>query len=984
MAATAYPPSATEGEAPDPERDRAADGEGGAEAADLPWNRVAVPGFPHKRVWKFWDGKFKYAKKAYEQNEIDWREFLQYLHGSDSAEADPGTAGSTQSRDARFSSQLAWSDFNKLVSFYSNRDPRTTCRPAKGPDWRTLAEATAMFSDRCAHECGDKAQDALAIAEAIGRNHGYVRCNWDHRRWLPIFQHVKGEVYLDPDCEGDVKAARHSIEVSEMSLSSVLADESIPADLRSELREKKDCHRRSRVMREGAITNADADKDYSTDQPWDGESHSDKVLALKIFSRDGVLPGERLKPEDTKEARAGGGPKGGGKPGSMPGLEVVEVDSIHKILKATPEPTDDVPPDPAAVAAIDGRRVYVLMIVGFEKILKVTPWPMDHFDHDEIPYVECRPSVVPGLLHGVAIFRAIRPYLKIINRVIEFWIESERAGAKRIVEVDKNAVQDQTELDKIDSRKLYERVMVDQTGGIKVTEFAGRLTSFKDLLPAMLEMHDNVTGINEAVSGRAPDVEETASAAKMRQDQAVAALSYLENAVQDYHEKKARMRVAALQCYVPKFTVWEPCDACGGRGATMIDTDEGEALAPCEACQMSGRKPGGRPLKKGADWWLPAEQAEAWRDDLSLEEIRSEVIVGVEPGSSRTDYAERRLAMLTMIADRYVVPYMQWGLPNRAQAIIRAQLLATEAPGAEDFVPTVQELQEAAQRQAQMAAEAQAGAGKAGKSPEELQMQAADLHHKQAMEERRVQIEEAKASAEVQIRAAQVDVQNRQVMVQAEQVRAQERTAARNAAQQAAQKQAEMSLKAAESAKPPEVDPVKAAEVEGKLALEEQKLALEAERMEFEREKAAEEAERAERDAARQAEQSERESASAAEQAERDSQREAEQSERDCAAKAAEQESAKALMAEVQAALAEQEKRLTATFREALQEIATAVKTADAVPEKGQDASGGAESPAIQAILKALNAPRRTTILRDKDGRAMGAESVATGPETKA
>lgn len=825
MAATAAPPIAAEGQSEE------GDGEGEA----LPWNRVAVPGFPHKRVFKFWDAKYRYARDAYKQNEIDWREFLQYLHGTDSDAAGAGTP--EKGGNKRFSSQIAWADFNKLVSFFSNRDPRTTCRPAKGPDMRTLAEATAMLSDRCAFECGDKAQDALAIAEAIGRNHGYVRCAWDHRRWLPNFQHVKGELYLDPDCEGDIKAARHSIEVSEMSLSSILADESIPEDLRAELREKKDCHRRSRVLREGAITNADAEKDHGTEQPWDGESHSDKVMALKIFSRDGTLPGERLKPEDKRAAGAGGSGGAGDDPdaprkkGSTPGFEVVEIESIHKILKAKPEPTDDVPPDPSAVASIDGRRVYILMVVGFEKVLKVTPWHMDHFDHDEIPYVECRPNVVPGLLHGVAIFRAIRPYLKIINAAIEFWIESERAGAKRVIEIDKNAIQDETEREKITSGKLYEGILVDQLGGIKVTEFAGRLTSFKDLVPAMLEMHNEVTGINEAVSGSAPDVEETASAAKMRQDQAVAALAYLENAVQEYHSNKARMRVAALQCYVPKHTVWEPCPACGGTAAVMMETDEGEVPVPCMACEMTGRKPGGRPLKKGADWWLPPEQAEAWNDQLSLEEIRSEVIVGVEPGSSRTDYAERRLSMLTMIADRYVGPYMQWGLPQRAQAIIRAQLLATEAPGAEDFVPTVKELEEAAQRQAQMAAEAQAGAGAAkGKSPEELQMQAADLQHKQAMEERRVKLEEAKAGADIQIKAAQVDVQNRQVMVQAEQVKAQERAAQMTAANTA---QANAAKQAAEAA-PEAVDPIKAMEAEGKLDIEQQKLGLEERRMAIE------------------------------------------------------------------------------------------------------------------------------------------------------
>ena len=791
------------------------------EASGPPRNLVARPGFPHKRVSKRWDSRVRYCKDAYKQNEADFREALQWLHGEDKNEnADASGNGSSQSRDAKFSSQVWFADFNKLVSFYSNRDPRTVCRPAKGPETKDLADATAMLSDRCAFECGDKEQDALAIAEAICRNHGYVRCVWDHYRWLPKFPHVKGEVYLDPDCEGDMKAAGYIVEESESSLSDLLADEEIPQSVRANLRKKKDAHRRSRVMREGAITSADVDKDYGTAQPWDdGEAALDKVVCWKIFSRVGVLPGEAIR-DDNKTGDEREAPQSEGVYGddpTKPKIETVERESIHKVLKPPPEVADDVAPTAQAVDPMDaGRRVYILMVAGFDEILKVTPWPMDHFDRDEFPYVECRPSIVPGLLHGATIFRAIRPYLKIINKAIAFWLASEQRGAKRVIEVEKGLL-DTSEREKLESPNMYEVLDVERLGGIKVTEFAGRLTSFKDLVPFMLKMHDDVSGINEAVSGRAPEVEETASAAKMRQDQAVAALSYLENAVQDYHEKKARMRVAALQCYVPRVTEYAPCVHCGGSGAHV----GAPTLMPCPECRGSGR---GKPLKKGADFWLPPQQAEAWRDDLTLDEIRAEVIVGVEPGSTRTDYAERRLAMLTTIADRYVPLFLQQGLYNRAQSVIKAHLQATEAPGAEDFVPSTEELQQAAQamQQAAMAGQQQGGNQK---SPEEMQMAAQAQQHSQMIAEREQSRKEAETQAKLQIEAERLRIQEEDVLTRRQQAESQ--------AQQAAM---------AAAPKPPEepqIDPVKAAEVEGKIALEQGKLELEERRIAIEEASAA-------------------------------------------------------------------------------------------------------------------------------------------------
>ena len=776
-------------------------------------NLVAQNGFPHAKVHKTWDALIKYAKSAYKDNRRDFSDALRDLCGPPKEEAE----GDRPTRDKRFFGPVWSSDFLKLVSFFSHRNPRAAIKAAKGKDMKPLADATAAFSDRSAFETGEREQDALAIAEGICRNHGYVRAGWDRYRWLPTFKYVRGEVMLDPDCEGDIKAAAHGIEEVELPLAVLLSDESIPKAIRDELRMKKDAHRKSRVLREGALAEADAEKDYAASQDWDTTPEMAKVTVYRIYSLVGVCPGMAY----TKDRDTAGDDPADDRPQDrnvMPGFERVEQGpSMHAVLRAPPEVPEDASPEATGFDPLEhGRRVYILMVAGFNKILKVQPWPLDFFDRDELPWVEFRPINIPGLLHGMNIYRMIRPYARVINDAIEFWVASERRGAKRVVLVDENI--SQTELEKLENDEMYAvlKVPAGSMGGLQVKEFAGRLTSFKDMIPFFMKMHDDTTGINEAVTGRAPIVEETASAAKMRQDQAVAALSYIENAVDSYHERKTRMRVAALQRYVERETKYATCEQCEGFGVYRVATPDGEMTVPCETCRGSGR---GRILQKGADFWLEQKHAEAWRDDLSLEEIRGEVIVSVELGSSRTDYAERQVALLTTFIDRWAPIYLQFGLGPELHAAITMHKDALGVSNGDALVPDLEALQQAMQAQQEAAAAAAGGGQKAGKSPEEIQGELQAKQHAAMMAEREAALEEQKAVVDSEYKAAQIDTQRTQAQIQAQSMIA--------VAQIQAQLQRELAqMNAQKPVEAPPLDPNKEVEIASKSEIEHRKLDL--------------------------------------------------------------------------------------------------------------------------------------------------------------
>lgn len=885
--------------------------------AEAPRNKVAMGKFPHARVRRCWeDGRLKYAEAAYKDNLRDYLDALQDLCGPNKSEAE--SEGDQGTKDKKFAGPIFTSDFLKLVSFFNNREPRTTCRPAD-LDSKPLADATAAISDRSAYETSEKEQDTLVIAEGICRNHGYEYSGWDHYRWLPKFPYVRGELMLDPDCEGDIKAARWAILKTEMPLSDLLDDDEVLPAHKAALRDKQECHRHSRVMKEGAITADDAAKSYAKSEEWDGDAGLEKVPVLKIFSRDGLLPGWNTK-ED---------PEAGNDDADVPDSDKGPLDRIqrggspHSVMKPPPEVPEDAAPTAQLFDPQDaGRRVYILMVVGFDKVLKVTDWPMDHLDRDELPFLEFRPIMIPGLLHGMNIYRMIRPYMKIINEAIEFWIASEKRGAKRIIEAEDGL--DPTEMAKLESTNLYEVMKVPRRGMMGTVEFAGRLTSFKEMIPFMMKMHDDTTGINEAVSGRAPEVEETASAAKMRQDQAVAAISYLENAVDAFHERKARMRVAALQRYVPKETVYAPCPHCGGTGVMSVSMMGDMPIPePCQECNGTGN---GRILKKGARFWI-RKQADAWRDDLSLDEIRAEVVVGIEPGSSRTDYTERQLAIATSIADRYVPLYQGLGLPQRMQAVVDMHIRASGISNPDSLIPTVDEVGKAIQ--AQQEAMAAQGQQKAGKSPEEIQADIQTKQHEAAMREREVALEERKAQADVALRSQQIEVQHQQVQAQVIAAQIQADCQRENSERQAAPKQ-------------PVVDPLKAFEVESKVALEQEKLQLEREKCEAEH---------------------------AAKQDENAAGQEQQAHSADMAAQMNEQ---------MTAMMEQHEKRMEQTITAAIRGIATAISSGvgEQAAQEQQEASGadGAAKifKAIEQLKKAMLAPKK--IIRDDMGRVSGVE----------
>lgn len=752
-------------------------------------NRAAAPGFPHKKVRDLWDARIKYAQDADKQNEIDYSDAENWFRGGDRAASDPsGDSPDGSARDSKFTSNRVYGIVTRLVSFMVHQNAKVICAPLKGPALKPFAKATEKLADKAAYEKGYHEQKKKAFVEAILRNHGFVRQGWDHYDWLPVLEWPDGEVRLDPDCGGDETRAGFMVEEVKFRLDDLLEDDEIPEEIREELKDNRDLHHLSRTS--PSKLDKDSEQREKEERVWDKQPGLRIVNGYRIWSRIGLLPGIRdPKGDDSIESvrekpMPTTRPFGQGRLGFNP-------NAYH----VPPVRSTEAPPEAQTSDPFDhGRRVYILMVEGFPKVLKVTDWPMDHYRRDEFPYVQIRLSDLPGDLHGVPFIRAIRPLIVCFDRFFATWVNDKRHGARRIIEADENI--HQTELDKIERGSNWEVIKVPQIGNsIRVTEFGAKDQSYVDLLPALKDMIDNATGDNDVFRGAAGSTQKTATEAEKLYDNTAAALGYLEDAIELFEEKVARKTVAALHRYVPRESTYPGCRTCGvkqkggarGRGPGLVSTGQSifnamtgapePEVIPCPACGILDEATGqmaagtgwdaeafaaGRAIVKGADFWLTEDDAAAWREDLSVEQIRASILVGIKPGSSRRDYREREVARLRD-AGQDIVPFLQalpptLGIPKWL-AYVKEVAETTGIAEPEKLLPTEEEIQAALMEQQQAAMAAEQAKVPMGPPPEEMaaknaaeqqkaQAQAMDFAHRREMEMGKLDIERRRLAIE--------------------------------------------------------------------------------------------------------------------------------------------------------------------------------------------------------------------------------------------
>lgn len=785
---------------------------------------TSLPGFPHKAVHDLWKARVDCGADATKNNRKSYKEAREWFRGGKAEWRFEG-ADSICSPQLRVSANAWYRMVTILISHLSSNDPRVLVEPAKGVEFEPFAKAAQKLAQAAYREQKYRLEIQKALVEAILRNRSYIFQGWDSHRWLPSIRWCEDEVYVDPDSGGDLKNAQWVAEQYTAKLETLLNDPEITDEIKDLLRTTTSAHVNTRDRTpgdDGAPEVLDA-----AVKPWDAQPGFKKVIAYKIYSREGLLPGGQNTDGDSVDET------------DIPAW----MQGVSPFRGGNDRPDDAAPvsqaPDPIDAA---GRRVQLLLVKGIDKVIKATPWHMDHFDRDEFPYVRLQFSWCPDDPDGVTLFQIMRPLFIAKNGIISFAMIDSKLSAQRRIGIDETVVTDEAERAKITNGKHLEAYLKRGPNGVSIDEFGARNPTSLNLLPEIDSLISDTSGVTDVLKGQSGAVEKTKAEAVMLNDSANAALAYLENPFEVFNEDVSRLTVMAEQRYIRRATAYEPCPMCGqpcaacdgsgkvdggecddccGKGATKGDgqaPEWPEAMAtqgmspilmpalsapmPCPCCEGSGWAPGAQkegPLRKGADWWLSTTDAAAWRDDLSLEQIRSEVIVSIESGSTRRDYRERRVGLLNNLYDRLGQEYRDQGLQRPLSYLRREMVMATELPNAEAALPTPDEdakiqaktdamqqaqlvqaqaaaqpppqpdpqqiaAQQQAQQQAAAQAQQQAQADQAEKQAR-VQLDAQAQQQKAALEQQRLQIEAAEKAGRAQLEARRLALDERRLAI---------------------------------------------------------------------------------------------------------------------------------------------------------------------------------------------------------------------------
>lgn len=697
------------------------------------------PNFPHERVLKLWNARIKYSERQGKDNRDDHAQAVAFYRGGE------GEWEGVSNKDwsgPKVSANIWARDVTLLTCYMLGSDPRILARSHKGDDLQPTAEAVAALGNYSYKELKYRVEIGSAMIEALLRNKSYVFQGWNSRMWLPTWRWCDGEVFLDPDANGDMKRARWVAEEYTANLEDLLEDEDIADDVKQELRARKNIQRPTvdRSARE-----KEDSSDANHDSPWDGQPGFTKLICYRVFSRSGVMPRQMADDNTVPDATPIFNDAASRSP-----HEALGNGAVSELTPPHPTPAFDAPPRARDFDAIDvDRNIAMLLVKGYDKVVKLGSWHMDHFGDTDWPYVRLQFNKLPRDEDGVPMFKLLKPLFVYINMILSIGLTDARDSSRRIFGIDTQKVKSAEDIETIVNGPHLAFFKSDGQGAVEQVEFSARNEKYMELLPRLKEMHDEASGVTDTMRGQS-NVEKTAAEAQILDAKSEAALASIDEALETFQNDISRLSLMAIQRYVRATSRYEPCSTCAqvcetcggdggdpegdeaacpdclgrgiGRGAgTMPDpymengTPGQMGLMPCPTCsdpnappvqdqetgEELGDAPGNgwdqvafqsrKPMQRGADFYLADHYVEAWRDDVGIEQIRAEILIYIKKGSSRRDYQERRVAVLTRTLQTLGPIYEKYGIFTRFFKLVQELAIATD-PDDEELAPSDEEV----------------------------------------------------------------------------------------------------------------------------------------------------------------------------------------------------------------------------------------------------------------------------------------------------
>jgi hypothetical protein len=613
----------------------------------------------HKKIKSYYWEQIKKAKddrNPYEEaRERVRRQYMgdysdQFREAGGDADAEAGTTQDTASLSLVFST-------NKTVQPYLYyKNPTISARSSAYPG---LAKCIEKFADYLHREQPYKSvtKDCVQFADLYGM--GCIASEWDSVRGLPTRRAVPMKnIVVNPDATSDKRSIRwvaerfvENIRVLKSNPNIKHKDKLKPAGPRTDERDLKSTENHQQVV----------------------DMLDDVVKGWKIWIRN-----------------------------DSPGL-VPEEDP--KKQKGYPE---------EKIGTVNNRMI---MIVDESPYIHMdVPWP-HVFDHDEFPYTFLRFNSEEGSFWGFSDYTVTKGLQNYINWVWSFVLRKVRKSCT--TKTLYNQTMSPDVIERLRSGKDLEMIpcnpehMREVGALIQHIEFPDLKGELLHLLDRCKAFYDEIVGVTSYMRGGLPaSGSRSATQAEIEDERAQNRLNEKLDLVEEFLSTLARKDVQIAAANIPQFDSYEVVDDVEigydplEERLRIVDTSIESLPYPTESLKKGDMVPQNSPVfalllevggvevaQRGMVSFVEEQYAQHWIDTLSVEQIRREVYIEVEHGTTRkankTQMIQERMALLQNL----VPVFMQVGLPDKVALLINDYIKAHEVPGDSDLLIQPEELQ---------------------------------------------------------------------------------------------------------------------------------------------------------------------------------------------------------------------------------------------------------------------------------------------------
>jgi hypothetical protein len=551
---------------------------------------------------------------------------------------------------------LVYSTASTVMPYLYYKNPKIAARPHRGMPDSGRGKLLSNFSEYLHYEQDYKSVTKQAIMYTLLFGMGCMVTEWDDVRGLPMRRHVPMErIVVNPEATDDNRTVRFVAERIVMPLRVARADKSLK-------------HR-------GAI------EPTMAMEPHDKKT---RELQKKVGINDEMVSGWKIWIRD-----------------DLPGM----------VYTSDPDKAK-----PLVESEITETKNRVIVIFdGSPYIHRDEAWPYV-FDVEEFPYTFLRFNTEPGHFHGFSDFAVTKGVQEFINWQFSFMLRRARkACTDKILHSDlleDDAVEKLVDGIDMQTVEVNHEHFQEIQRLVHVLKFEGLDPEHLALLERAKGYYDEVVGVTSYMRGGQPaSGSRSATQASVEDERAQNRINEKLDHVESWLSKLARKDVQMAAQLITVQDQYEvvtelslamnpegrlmPVEPEFAEGMETIDLVEGQLIDGSFPALQDLVMLGAVIIKqRGMAFYVGPELSQAWRDDIKVEELRREIDVFVEHGTTRKVNKQQEIQDRSQLMNTLVPVYMQFGMIHKVADAVNKFITSFDVDDVDSLKITQEDLQQ--------------------------------------------------------------------------------------------------------------------------------------------------------------------------------------------------------------------------------------------------------------------------------------------------